>query len=116
MSKKPEYFYKVTRIVKVVDGDTVDAEVDTGFHHRCTQRFRLSSIDTPERGQEGFTEAKDELRRILEFYAPKGRLFVESEDTGSFGRWLGTFYFRDELDDLNNVNKIMVDNGFAKPY
>ena len=113
---KPEYYYKVTKIVKVVDGDTVDAEVDTGFYHKCTQRFRLAGIDTPERGEEGYAEATEALREVLEFYAPKGCLFVESEKTGSFGRWLGTFYYEHQGGFLRNVNEIMIEDGHAKPY
>ena len=115
MTKKPEYFYKVVSIKKVVDGDTVDAEVDTGFRHKCTERFRLTGIDTPERGEPGFKEATQYLAYLLECY--EGNLFVESEKAGSLRRWLGTFYGKSaETGELHNLNIEMIDKGHALPF
>ena len=36
------------RLVRVVDGDTVDLDIDLGFHITVRERFRLAGIDTPE--------------------------------------------------------------------
>ena len=114
MTKKPEYFYKVMKIVKVVDGDTVDAEVDTGFYHKATIRFRLTGIDTPERGEPGYHAATSYMQYLLGCYK---ELFVESEKTGSFGRWLGTFYGKsDRTGELHNLNQEMIDKDHAKPF
>ncbi len=52
------YQYKA-RIIKVVDGDTVDAEVLLGFDVKITLRLRLLGINTPERGQPGYKEASN---------------------------------------------------------
>jgi micrococcal nuclease len=41
------YEYRAT-VVKVVDGDTIDADVDLGFRVRQTMRLRLKGINTPE--------------------------------------------------------------------
>lgn len=112
------HLYKVIKVIKVVDGDTVDAEVDTGFYHKCTQRFRLFGIDTPERGEEGYKEATERLKELLD----TDELYVHSKKTGSFGRWLGTFYTYDEKirgeegTGMVNINKAMEDEGFAKKY
>ena len=41
------YNYKA-KVVRVVDGDTVDLKVDLGFHISANERFRIKDIDTPE--------------------------------------------------------------------
>mgnify|MGYP000163561762 CR=1 FL=1 len=46
------YDYRVTDVIRVIDGDTVDLRIDIGFHLSAALRFRLLSIDTPERGAE----------------------------------------------------------------
>ena len=42
------YEYRVKKLIKVVDGDTIDVEIDLGFDISITQRVRLAGIDTPE--------------------------------------------------------------------
>lgn len=45
--------YTNVKLLRVVDGDTLDFEVDTGFHNKTTQRFRLRGYNSPEvHGQE----------------------------------------------------------------
>jgi len=41
------YEYRVKKILKVVDGDTIDVDIDLGFSVSFTQRVRLAGIDTP---------------------------------------------------------------------
>ena len=54
------YQYSAT-VYNVVDGDTIDVVVDLGFKITTKQRLRLNGIDTPEKGQPGFNEAKEWL-------------------------------------------------------
>lgn len=79
-------------LVRVVDGDTFDADVDLGFHVFVRLRFRLLDVDTPERGQPGFSEATSKLRNLLVDEAKPGEhggsFVVESKKTGKYGRWL----------------------------
>ena len=42
------YEYKITKVLKVVDGDTVDVILDLGFDMFKKERVRLAGIDTPE--------------------------------------------------------------------
>ena len=42
------YEYAVKKIVKIVDGDTIDIEIDLGFSLTKKERVRLAGIDTPE--------------------------------------------------------------------
>lgn len=87
-------------VVRWVDGDTVDLtvakEIDIGFHiHQraeYTGRFRLVTVDTPERGQPGYHEA----REFCESWLPPGAAVdVTTYKTDSFGRWLADLRFPD---------------------
>ena len=42
------YEYRVKKVLKVVDGDTIDVDIDLGFDISFTSRVRLAGIDTPE--------------------------------------------------------------------
>jgi len=48
MDKDP-YIYRIKSVLKVVDGDTIDAAIDLGFDISLTKRIRLAGVDTPVR-------------------------------------------------------------------
>ncbi len=109
------YSYKAD-IVRIVDGDTVVANIDLGFEvWRHNEHLRLFGIDTPERGDTGYTEANDALAELIEGQ----RVLIctvkakrsEVEAKGSFGRYLATIW----IGDLN-VNQWLLENGFAAVY
>lgn len=114
------YTYRAT-ITKVVDGDTVRANVDLGFRIWVNdETFRLYGIDAPEtrayagrevseaekkRGQ----ESKKVLKNLLEGRAVS--LCTIRDKRGKYGRYLARI-FVDGLD----VNEWMVKKGYAVPY
>lgn len=53
------------KVVRVVDGDTIVCDIDLDFHVTMRETFRLAGINTPERGEEGYKEAKDSLTNYL---------------------------------------------------
>ena len=42
------YEYKIKEVVKIVDGDTIDVNIDLGFNLTKKERVRVAGIDTPE--------------------------------------------------------------------
>ena len=87
------YQYKVT-VVKVVDGDTVDVDIDLGFSTVLRkQRVRMVGIDTPESRTKDKVEklfgkaSKKHLKGLLE---QAESISLISHDKGKFGRILGT--------------------------
>jgi len=42
------YEYRVKKVLAVIDGDTIDVDIDLGFDISITKRVRLAGIDTPE--------------------------------------------------------------------
>ena len=110
---QPNYIYVVDKIIKVIDGDTVDAMIDLGFKTYIKKRIRLFGINTPE----SRTRDKNEKKRGL---AAKERLkeLLESDDinlishgVGKFGRVLGELVIGGV-----NVNKQLVTEGHAVEY
>lgn len=75
----------LARVLRWVDGDTVKMEVDLGFHVKITETFRLLGVDTPERGEPNYNEAKS----MAESLAPVGSLvYVRTHKQDKYGRWL----------------------------
>ena len=115
--QKNEYDVKV---IKVVDGDTVDVDIDLGFGVTLTdERVRIMGIDTPEsrtsdRVEDLFGEAAK--ARLKELMKDGGKLITtedrKGEDMkGKFGRILGDFKIGDKL-----VTDILIEEGHAVAY
>lgn len=101
-----EYARKA-KLNRVVDGDTVDLDVDLGYSITTKQRFRLLGIDTPERGQVGFNEAKRKMEELLQGQS----IIVVSTKEGKYGRYLGQLYV-----GTTDINQTMLDLGLAVSY
>lgn len=103
------YKYKAT-VVKVIDGDTIDVDIDLGFYTvLLKQRVRLYGIDAPEvRGKERFAglESKSWLKQQIENKVIELVTFKDAK--GKYGRWLGIVYMASK-----NVNQQMVELGLA---
>lgn len=97
------YEYNAT-LVRVVDGDTVILDVDLGFHMRGTLTFRLVGINTPERGEQGWAEAKLYLHELLH----GKQLRITTHKGQTFARWLC-----DITDDGADVATAMLAAGLA---
>jgi len=114
------YEYKA-KIVKVVDGDTVDIDVDLGFGiwYR-NQRVRLYGIDTPESRTRDQVEkqygimAKEFLKAAL---GEESTLRTHKDATGKFGRILGEFIVYDDKEDrYQSVKDIMIRDHLGVAY
>lgn len=95
----PPVDWEVVRVIRIIDGDTVDLLVrrDLGTLDAFTIqavgpiRVRLVHLDTPERGEEGFTEATNDLRYWLDIQSIIG-LRVVTQGVDGFGRDLADIY------------------------
>jgi len=113
------YEYKC-KIIKVVDGDTVDVDIDLGFGMWIKdERVRIMGIDTPESRTRDKVEKKFGLASKAKLKSLLGKSGVlktqvnkKGEDMkGKFGRILGDF-----IVGTKKVSKIMCEEGFAVPY
>ena len=116
--------YDVT-VVKVVDGDTVDVDIDLGFGVCLKdERVRIMGIDTPESRTSDKVEklfgtaAKKRLYSLLE----KDAKLITTEDKngedmkGKFGRILGDFYVERYEGKKEKVADVMIEEGHCVPY
>ena len=113
------YEYRV-KILKVVDGDTVDVDIDLGFGVWIKdERVRIMGIDTPESRTRDKTEkvfglaSKARLKELLGKEAIlKTMVSKDGEDMkGKFGRILGDFVYED-----TTVSKVLISEGHAVEY
>ncbi|MBT8200507.1 MAG: thermonuclease family protein [Acidimicrobiia bacterium] len=106
------------RPIRVVDGDTVDLEIDLGFHIYHHIRVRLAGINAPEvRGEEKEEgkEATEHLRSLIHKGVGDWPILCETRKTGKYGRWLATlFYYKPSTNELVDINATMVKDGHAK--
>ena len=119
MSLKDPYIYRVRQVHKVVDGDTIDVDIDLGFDVSLAKRVRLAGIDTPEsRTKDTYEkklglESKDWLKHRLEFAKD---IIIKTElpdSTEKYGRILGWLYINNETSSLNEQ---MIQGGYAWSY
>ena len=114
--------YKCT-ILRVVDGDTVDVDIDLGFGVWLRkERVRILGIDTPESRTRDLTEKKYGLaaKKYVKGFLPVGsqqRLITEKDKTGKFGRILGEFLVYDNKEDREmHLGEIMIREHHAVKY
>ena len=115
-----EYRCKIDR---VVDGDTVDVDIDLGFGIWLRkERVRLYGIDTPESRTRDLEEKKYGLaaKSFVQDLLPVGSmqtLRTRKDDKGKFGRILGEFVVYDAVTDSSRtLNQIMIDRHYGVEY
>ena len=110
------YEYKC-KLVRVVDGDTVDIDIDLGFGVWLRkQRIRMYGIDTPE------SRTSDDVEKIYGLAAKEflvkwtnsGDLSLKTfkDGKGKYGRILGELWYGGE----HNINQLLIDNHHAVKY
>ena len=122
-SRKSCYNFRVVKVDKVLDGDTIDVTIDLGFDLFKKERVRIAGVDTPEKRTRNLEEkelgidATNWLKKELEdVLAGDDELIVRTElhgGVGKYGRLLGWLYVGDEQVSLNEQ---MITQGYAHAY
>ena len=123
-SRKSCYNFRVTKINKVLDGDTIDVTIDLGFDLYKKERVRVAGVDTPEKRTRDLEEkalgidATNWLKKKLEdtIAGDGDELTIRTElvgGTGKYGRLLGWLYIGDAEVSLNQQ---MIEEGYAWEY
>ena len=106
------------KVLKVVDGDTADVDIDLGFGIVLTdERVRLMGIDTPEsrtRNKEEKVRGLLSKKYLQDAIKKSKKLTIKTHkgsETGKFGRILGEVFA-----DGKNLNLQMCKEGYAVAY
>jgi micrococcal nuclease len=113
------YEYHVKKVTNVVDGDTIDVDIDLGFDISFSSRVRLAGIDTPEsrttdKAEKALgLESKEYLKKQLK---DATSVIIKTEKMNSsekYGRILGWIYVNGDTVSLNDK---MINDGYAWGY
>jgi len=109
------------KVVKIVDGDTVDVDIDLGFGVWLKkERIRMFGIDTPESRTRDLDEkkyglmAKDYITKLLD---DEGGIVLKTrkDAEGKYGRILGELWRTTDFADTS-INELMIKNHHAVSY
>ncbi len=112
-----DFSYRVSKVVKIIDGDTIDVILDLVFDIMYKSRVRLFGIDTPESRTRDVIEkeyglmSKKYLTNKLKSAKKISIKTYKGEETGKFGRILGDVFV-----DGKSVNLMMCNEGYAVKY
>jgi micrococcal nuclease len=119
MDNKDPYIYRIREIHKIVDGDTIDADIDLGFDISLTKRIRLAGVDTPESRTADANEKKYglESKEWLKKRCENAKdILIKTElpdSTEKYGRIIGHLFINGEHTSLNEQ---MIISGYAWEY
>ena len=122
-TRKSCYNFRVIKINKVVDGDTIDVTIDLGFDLLKKERVRIAGIDTPEKRTRNLDEkalgidATEWLKsKLTDTIKGDDELLIRTEligGVGKYGRLLGWLY----IGESNvSINEQMISQGYAWEY
>ena len=109
-----KYLYDA-ELIRVIDGDTVDAWIDLGFNITVRRRIRLWGINAPETRTLDLEEKREgklamaRLEEILDIN--RGAFMVRSQGVDKYGRCLGEIYIQEV-----NINKQLLAEGLVSIY
>ena len=122
-SRKSCYNFRVVKINRVVDGDTIDVTIDLGFELYKKERVRVAGVDTPEKRTRNLEEKALGLDATAWLKAKLEETINGDEDltvrtelkggVGKYGRLLGWLYVGDSNLSLNEQ---MITEGYAHAY
>jgi micrococcal nuclease len=110
------YQYKIKKIKRIIDGDTIDIDIDLGFNLTISHRVRLKGINAAETRTKDLKEKAEGIKARLwleKELAREGEWVIETHKEDKYGRILGTLYL---TGDSITINEKILSEGIAKPY
>jgi micrococcal nuclease len=113
------YEYRVKKLINVIDGDTIDVDIDLGFDISLSRRVRMAGIDTPESRTTNKAEkvlgleSKEYLKKMMK---DAKTIVIKTElpdSSEKYGRILGWVYIDSAT---KSINEQMIEDGYAWKY
>jgi micrococcal nuclease len=118
-----ERFWYGAKLLKVIDGDTIELMVDLGFNIHHKMRVRLYGINTPESRTKDLAEKELGLKAkkfTEDWFTNHQWVFVNTipDKNDKYGRILARIYSSDKIDDPKTacLNLDMIQSGNAREY
>ena len=113
------YVFKVNKIYRVIDGDTLIADIDCGFHLSTKQHIRLKGIDCPEMVGVSAIEKEQAIlaKEAVEAWADDVEhsgypMYIQTAmDKDNFGRWIGSLWT--DSPGIAPLSVVLLDNSLA---
>jgi len=112
------YTYKA-KLVRVINGDTLDIEIDLGFDIIIKQRLKLFGINTPDsKSTDVDTKQKglDVKQRLMDLLTKEFKVETMLNKRGKYGRILGKIYVTSNSGSEVCINELLVEEGLATRY
>jgi len=116
------YTYRA-KLDRVIDGDTIDVNIDLGFDISVKKRVRFTGINTPESRTRDLEEKKLGLaakERVKSILAENDSFIIESKEIGKYGRVLGEVFINTvdsiETEEEVSLNELLKTEGHAVEY
>ena len=109
-------FQYAAKVVRVIDGDTLDLLVDLGFYVKTQIRVRVASIDTPELRSESLAEREHaaEAAEYVRLMLPVGTgVIITTAKPGAYSRWDANVYFSRNSTIVSLANELFL-AGYSK--
>lgn len=110
------YRYKIKKIKRIIDGDTIDIDIDLGFDLTISHRVRLKDIDAAETRTKNLEEKAEGIKAKLwleKELTREGEWIIQTHKEDKYGRILGTLYL---VGDPITLNERMLNEGIVEPY
>lgn len=109
-------YIRRARVRRVVDGDTIDVDIDLGFHATVSHRLRLAGVDTPElRNKTTKVEALAAKQYVEDWVESEDDwpLIIRTEKTGKWNRWIAQIWRTGDPVDLSTA---LINEGLGVEY
>jgi micrococcal nuclease len=113
----PQFIYNAV-VKKVVDGDTIDVEIDMGFKIFSHERVRLARINTPELNALDpivRSAAQSAMLAVNNLVLGK-QVVISTKKTDLYGRYLAEVYYVDQDGQQLNLSDELLAKGLAVMY
>lgn len=106
------------KVLRVIDGDTIDVMIDCGFKVFRKERIRLFGINTPEKRTRNKVEKKLglECTQIATDALKSPKVWVHTLKQGKFGRYLAMIWYINPKGKKTCLNQMLVNIGLARVY
>jgi micrococcal nuclease len=104
-------YIRAAKVIKIIDGDTIDVDIDVGYHLTIRQRLRFARINAPELSTAEGQAAKAYVISQLDM-VPNIIIQTHKNPADKYGRWLAEIW----LDTGQNLNDLMLSTGHAVVY